>query len=386
MNGTTIAVTTSKPPGTNVATVTYTAPVLFPAGVTNTLAVQYSDNANPANPVSATIIFVEPPYTAMPAAAALPSTAVDTTKRGFLYRTHQIDSGAYGTLAANIAHAEAQLAGLLIDPASGTPYPSTATPGEQPDGSYALNNGVVNFSYDLTQEQGVFNTASGYPDAALPGITGADSGNIACEIVAYLDLKPGYYQFAVNCTEGFRVTARRQSLQRLRHDARPVRLPRQQHRVPVRRRRANGGIYPIRLVWFRIAMLGSGMHNVGDAGLEFYTINQNGSRVLVNDPTNSTAVKAYWKRTASYDPFVKYAGPSAFVSPFVDSADVGFSTVTVIISDGTTAKMDASSSPSRGWQSGDRPAELRQRPHHPLLYPQWPATAADDTLGQPGLS
>ena len=58
---------------------------------------------------------------------------------------------------------------MLIDPASGTPYPSTATPGEQPDGSYALNNGVVNFSYDLTQEQGVFNTASGYPDAALPG-------------------------------------------------------------------------------------------------------------------------------------------------------------------------------------------------------------------------
>ena len=97
------------------------------------------------------------------------------------------------------------------------------------------------------------------------------------------------------------------------------------------------------------------------------------------------AVKAYWKRTASYDPFVKRAWPSAFVSPFVDSADVGFSTVSVIISDGTTAKVDASSvSLTVDGKAVDRPAELRQRPHHPLLYPQWPATAADDTLGQPG--
>ena len=47
------------------------------------------------------------------------------------------------------------------------------------------------------------------------------------------------------------------------------------------------GIYPFGSARVRIAMLGSGMHNVGDAGLEFYTINQNGSRVLVNDPTNS---------------------------------------------------------------------------------------------------
>jgi hypothetical protein len=340
LNGTTIAVTTSKPSGTNVTTVTYTPPALFPAGVTNTLAVQYSDNASPANPVSATITFIEPPYTAIPAAAALPSTAVDTTKRGFLYRTHQIDSGAYGTLAANVAHAEAQLAGLLIDPASGTPYPSTATAGEQPDGSYAINNGVVNFSYDLTQEQGVFNTANGHPDAALPGLTGSDSGNIASEIVAYLDLKPGYYQFAVNCTEGFRVTVGANPYEAFGTPLALFDYRGNSTEFPFGVAVQTAGIYPIRLVWFRIA---KPSNNVGDAGLEFYTINQDGSRVLVNDPTNSTAVKAYWKRTASYGTFVKYAGPSAFVSPFVDSADVGFATASVIISDGTTAKVDASS-------------------------------------------
>jgi hypothetical protein len=337
LNGATVAVTTAKS-GT-VTTVSYASPTLIPAGVTNTLAVQFSDNAKPANPVSAAFTFVESPYAALPSEAALPSTAVDTTQRGFLYRTHQIDSSTYGTLAANIAHAEAQLAGLLIDPVSGDPYPSTATPGEQPDGSYAVTNGVVNFSFDLSQEQGVFNTASGYPDAELPGLTGPDSGNVASEIVAYLDLQPGYYQFAVNCTEGFRVTVGANP-----YDAFGATLGLFDYRgnsteYPFGVVVQTAGIYPIRLVWFRIAQLFA--HNVGDAGLEFYTINQDGTRVLVNDPSNSTAVKAYWKRAASYGTFVKYAGPSSFVSPFVDSADVGFSTASVIISDGTSAKVDA---------------------------------------------
>jgi len=75
--------------------------------------------------------------------------------------------------------------------------------------------------------------------------------------------------------------------------------------------------------------------------LEFYTVNKDGSKILVNDSSNTNAVKAYWKRTAAYGPFVKYAGPTSFVSPFA-GPDVGFTNINVVISDGSSAKVDPS--------------------------------------------
>jgi hypothetical protein len=338
LNGTNITVTTTKTG--NATAVSFSPAALFPTGVTNTLTVQFSDNATPPNTGSATLTFVEPPYAAIPAAAALPASAVDTTQRGFLFRVNQIDSGTYGFLAANNAHAEAQLAGQLIDPASGKPYPNTAPAGTQPDGSYIVN-GVLNFSFDLTAEQGAFSTANGHPDTAFPGVTGANSDNLAGEIVGYLDLKPGFYQFAVNATDGFRLTAGANPYDVLGgvtlglFDFRAISTE-TQFGVAVQ----TAGIYPVRLVWYRVTQIAD---NSGDASLEFYTINSDGSKVLVNDSTNSTAVKAYWKRTAGYAPYVKYVGPSSFVSPFGDSADVGFTNVTTIISDGSSNKVDASS-------------------------------------------
>src|SRR6185437_8437223 len=50
-----------------------------------------------------------------------------------------------------------------------------------------------------------------------------------------------------------------------------------------------------------------------------------------------------WKRTAGFSSYVSYAGPSSFVSPFVDSADVGFTNASVILSDGSSNQVVASS-------------------------------------------
>jgi len=143
LNGANLTVATSK--SGNVTTVAYTAATLIPPGVTNLVSVQFTDSAQPANNGSASFTFVEPAYAAMPVSAMLPASAVDTTQRGFLYRMHQIDSSASGVLAANVAHAEAQLAGLLSDPITGEKYANITSAGTQPDGSYLIPT-VLNFS------------------------------------------------------------------------------------------------------------------------------------------------------------------------------------------------------------------------------------------------
>ena len=107
LNGSAVPVTLSKSGA--VTTATYSASPLFAPGVTNNVAVQFSDNATPPYQGTANFSFAEGAYAAMPASAALPATAVDTTKRGFVYRLNQIDSTTPGILAANVAHAEAQL-------------------------------------------------------------------------------------------------------------------------------------------------------------------------------------------------------------------------------------------------------------------------------------
>ena len=199
---------------------------------------------------------------------------------------------------------------------------------------------MVNFSYDTTAEQGAFTSANSHADVTFPGQAATDSSNMAGEIVGYLDLAPGFYKFAVHATDGFRLTTSANP-----YDALGTTLGLFDYRaidtettfgVAVQ----TAGIYPIRLVWYRV---GKGSNNSGDAGLEFYTINTDGSKSLVNDTADAKAIKAYAARTAGTGTFVKYAGPSSFVSPFLDAADVGFKTMNVIISDGTTNTVTAAS-------------------------------------------
>jgi len=328
LNGSPVTVTTSKSGATTTAS--YASPTLIAPGVTNALSIQFSDNAQPAHNGTASFTFKEPAYSAIPASAALTSADVDTSKPGFLYRLNQIDS-ANGIMAANIAHAEAQLAGLLTD-ASGTPFPNNAALGEQPDGSYAIN-GVINFSVGG-------NDLGAFPaDAPFPGL--GDSGdNMAGEIVTYLDLKAGFYTFAVHTADGFRVTTAANA-----YDAFGTTLGIFDFRQTASETQfgvlvQNAGIYPIRLVFFRQ----TGLPNNGgsNAELEFYTVAKDASKILVNDSSKTNSVKGYWKRTAAFGPYVKYAGPSSFISPFT-GPDVGFTNVTVMISDGSSAKVDPAS-------------------------------------------
>jgi len=330
LNGGNVTVTSTTTGKTTA--VSYVAPALIPAGVTNTISVQFADNAQPAHTNSATFSYVEAPYTTIPPGIALPATAVDTTQRGFLYRIHQIDSTGNGVLAANIAHAEAQVAGVLAPP-GGPPYQNVATSGTQPDGSFVIAD-AINFSLDPAAPGGLFGN-----DVAFPGIAGTSADNVAVEIITYLDLTAGFHKFAVNSADGFRVTVAANPYDQFGtqlgiYDSRRINAETQFGFVA-----PTAGIYPVRLVFFRQGRMAD---NSGDAALEFYTINSDGTPVLVNQATGATSVKAYWKRTAGYGTFVKYAGPTAFVSPF-SGLDVGFKNASIVISDGTSNTVDAAS-------------------------------------------
>ncbi|MHB8519834.1 MAG: hypothetical protein ACYDH9_03660 [Limisphaerales bacterium] len=60
------------------------------------------------------------------------------------------------------------------------------------------------------------------------------------------------------------------------------------------------------------------------------------------DTTNPQAVLAFQNSTTVYPPYVKYAGPTAFISDY-RGADFGLKSVQVQINDGTSAKVDPAS-------------------------------------------
>ena len=87
----------------------------------------------------------------MPASAALPAERRRYQQARFRLPDQSDRLGRQRHPGRNIAHAEAQLAGVLTD-ASGKPYANAATPGTGPGGTYTIP--VVNFSYDTAAEEG----------------------------------------------------------------------------------------------------------------------------------------------------------------------------------------------------------------------------------------
>jgi hypothetical protein len=126
--------------------------------------------------------------TVIPEQIALPSTALDKTKPGFAVRVFQ----ATGPQLENtLARAEAQIAGLLINPATGQPFENIA------DLSTFNGDGVYEEEYTISYSSGFF--------PGIPGIEGTTI-NIAMEAITFIELQPGTYTMIVNSDDGFRVT------------------------------------------------------------------------------------------------------------------------------------------------------------------------------------
>ncbi|MBE7502715.1 MAG: LamG domain-containing protein [Verrucomicrobiales bacterium] len=245
---------------------------------------------------TSTSSFVVATYGTLPASAALPASAVDLTKKGFKIRTYQIE---VSTQEGTIAYNEDLLAGLLgdniawLDDAGGVDA-----------NGYFTWTDVINFD-TTTAANGYFNDPE-YPNVNFPGIPGlwGTVDNFALETVAALEFKTtGMYSMAVNTdwtgfpnfSDGYQVRAGTAPLDPAASvvlgffDAlAPAGPTRGLANTPFQFYVPKPGIYPFRLLYYQTA---------GTANLEWFILNPDGTRTLINDAAKADAIAAYYQWT-----------------------------------------------------------------------------------------
>ena len=236
--------------------------------------------------------------TVLPIDAAGPLNS--STTRGFILRT--VQAPETNVVANNFFRALEQLNGTLTD-SSGNPIPNEAMTGTNADGSYFADN--INFEKDgspMDVTDPSANVLVSFFPTPFPGIPGSGGHtlNFAVEVVGFLELSAGTYTFGisagadrtdVNDDDGYQVFVGAN--------------PRDFFNLPVAayERVAQGfvtdqhienqftveapvaGLYPFRIVYWQT---GHG------ANLQWYTVDTNSQlRILINDPFDSTALRAY---------------------------------------------------------------------------------------------
>jgi hypothetical protein len=280
-----------------VTTIVFRPAAALSPGSVHSVNLFFTDNGSPATTFDNTWQFTVANYQTIPEADAYPIGSADTSAPGFKVRV--VQAAATPVLPNSQARAEAQLAGLLINPATGQPYDNEAVPGPNADSTYN-DADVINYEQDAgaAGSQGNFQ-----PDEAMPGIPGTTghTDNIAMEILTYLELPAGAHTFGVNSDDGFAVFTA--------PDARDVFATRLGIFDGGRGAAdtifsfvaADQGLYSFRLVWYE---------GTGGANLEWFSIDPaTGAKILINDRNNAKAVKAWRQTTAPTRPYVKSVTP-----------------------------------------------------------------------------
>lgn len=245
--------------------------------------------------------------TVIPESAALPSSAVDKTKPGFAVRVFQA-TGAQ--LENTLARTENQIAGLLINPATGTPYENIAD--------------LSLFNADGVYEEENYIAYSGAN--FFPGIPGTEwtTLNIALEAITYVELAPGTYTMVVNSDDGFRVTTgnvfdRVAEIRLAEFDA-----GRGAADTVFSFTITKAGVYPFRLIYFQ----GGGSYVV-----DWYTADN-------SDPSNRVHLNEFGGISSyrALNPGAVTTGPAIVaVSPLPNAVNVTPSAgLTAVIKDGST--------------------------------------------------
>lgn len=281
-----------------VTTATYDPPGLLPPGSTNTCKITFADLSPTPVTKSEQFSFVVEKYPALPAKFALPASAVNQNAPGFRMRLVQARVDAL--LGLSLARAEAQLAGTLIDLATGQPFADEIDLTLAGADGWFVDEYVVNYDEALT---GRGHFVWDAPVFGIPGITG-HADNFAAEILTYLELAPGYYKFGVNSDDGFQLKAGLP----VRDPAESLALgafdgPRGASDSLFSFTVEKGGFYPFRLVWFE---------GTGEANVEWFSITGDGTMVLINDRSDAAAINAWRERAASSPapPYVLSATPA----------------------------------------------------------------------------
>jgi hypothetical protein len=255
VNGQTVTPTVTS--DANGAVLTYALSPRPASGASNTSKLTFKDNLGVE--ISSEWSFIIN-YTSLNAANRASGTG---NERGFNVRLVQ-SLRENGNLANSLARAEEQLS-------SGSTIP------EYVDTTAVYQ--VINFHQD---------GASGrnFPDdVAPPGLNIEENGaeDFAVEITGYLDLAAGVHRFGVVSDDGYKVTSGPNFTEAgsvaLGFHSGGTADETFEFVAP------EAGLYPFRMVWYERG---------GDAHAEFFSVNRStGEKILINDPNNPAAIKAY---------------------------------------------------------------------------------------------
>jgi len=306
VNSIVLTVNGAEPPKTAVRVgdkvrVTATIAGLLPGGTAVPVSIQYTAGGQAK---SGSYSFNTIAYPTLP-----PSLGTDIgtgATAGMRWRTHQLDV----VRANTIALAEQQLAGDL-----GASFHTTT--GQGADGFFAID--FVNFEQEAIAA-GNFSVSAAAPqnvaDTLVPGIPGtaaANTDNIAAEALAYLELQPGFYTMVVNSDDGFQAS--------MGNASQPTHLVlglfdagRGSADTVFYFAVEKAGVYLFRLLWFE---------GNGGANVEWFTVNPDGSRALVNG-TQTGSLKSFRTRTVP-EPEIPVGGDATFNPPTITGGQVNLS-------------------------------------------------------------
>jgi len=230
------------------------------------------------------------PYLTIPEAFA--RSDVDTSMQGFRIRAYQIE----GSHPNTIAFTEEMLAGLHGPNIAGDI-------GVNAEG-YLTWMDVLDFGYDNktgATSVGNFDTGYDFMLVNLPGPTATSLNSSALEVLAFVEFPhAGLYTMGINSDDGFCLQTGLNPKDRFgivvgQYDGgRSAADSIFTIFVP------KPGIYPFRLIWW---------NGTGSAGIEWFTVQEDGTKVLLNDPTNPDALKVY-PTAASEPPYVSMVSPA----------------------------------------------------------------------------
>lgn len=327
-----------------VTYVTYAVPSLLPNLSVHTSQVVAQDSAG--NVLSNQWTFTVGSFLVIPASWSYPAGSGDATQRGFAGRVHQTREAANGS--TTILYGNAQIEGQLIDGATGLPYVNTVVTngdpiigagwtGNQPaeagggpgDARTFTVTSNINYSiadgFGSVMDTGNFNSANGQPDALFPGLPGSiddtfvsynNSGELAVELVAFVELPAGLQQIGVNCNDAFQLAV---SPNNARDIFRQELIKNEETRAAVDSVATvfveTNGIYSFRLMQ-RL------YRDTAASSLEWFSVDQaNATRLLING-TNAAAVKSSRALTVPTRPYVKSVSPAKDASGVLPLAPI----------------------------------------------------------------
>ena len=310
VNGADLTPTSVTKPGNTL--VEYQRPLdnPFPAGVYG-IEIAYRDTAGQS--YSDARSFRVRSYTLLPADFLTAAGSVNKTQPGFRIRPHQVAAGQPNSLKWT----EEQLAGVH--------GPNLANLTGAVGGYFAWDS-VVDFKNEAGQTANFFNDFP-FSVIGIPGPTLENEDNAALEVLTFLEFpQVGFYRLGVNSDDGFRLTTGLNARDRLSVVLGEYDGDRLAADSILRIYVPQVGIYPFRLIW---------ENGTGPASLEWFTVLEDGTRVLINDTATPGAVLAY------------RAGPNpayvSAVSPIPgETAARADAAITVEITDGETTVAETS--------------------------------------------